>query len=77
MDPNILKQLNIERRENRSHVHVTDLADGRDRLVGADAAVHIPGQLGEAICVALDSGNSTICNIDGREFFLNVYNAQF
>ena len=47
MDPYNLKKLNSERRARRAAILVTDLADGRDRVVGeADA---VAGELGEAM----------------------------
>lgn len=71
MDPNLLKKLNIERAARRAAVLVTDLEDGRDRLVCEHDA--IPGALGEAVGNAFRTGKSRIAEIDGRSFFLNAH----
>ena len=47
MDPNLLKKLNAERLARRAAILVTDLSDGRDRLVREGDAVS--GELGVAI----------------------------
>ena len=71
MDPHVLKTLNAARRERVAAVLVTDLADGRDRVVreGED----VPGRLGEAIAARLASGKAGTEAIDGVEFFLNPH----
>ena len=71
MDPYNLKKLNSERRARRAAVHVTDLAEGRDRVVSEGDAV--AGALGEAIRAAFRSGKSGLVEADGRSFFLNVH----
>ena len=53
MDPNLLKKLNAERQARRAAILVTDLGDGRDRLVREGDA--ISGELGEALDV-LETG---------------------
>jgi xanthine dehydrogenase accessory factor len=71
MDPVNLKTLNAARRGRVAAVLVTDLEDGRDRVV-----VHgdeVTGDLGHAIDEAFRSGNSKAVEIDGRPFFLNVH----
>mgnify|MGYP001358297903 CR=1 FL=1 len=71
MDPHSLKKLNQCRRERRAAILVTDLGDGRDRVVvEGDAPA---GELGEAIGAAFRSGKSGTVEADGRHFFLNVY----
>lgn len=71
MDPILLKELNAVRRARRAVVMVTDLSDGRDRVVceGDDVA----GGLGEAISKAFKSGRSGVVDVDGRSFFLNAH----
>lgn len=71
MDPHLLKELNAERRARRAVVMVTDLEDGRDRVVreGDDVA----GGLGEAISKVFKSGKSGVVEVDGRSFFLNAH----
>jgi xanthine dehydrogenase accessory factor len=71
MDPFNLKKLNHERRARRAAILVTDLAHGRDRLVGEGDEV--AGALGSAIREAFRSGKSGSVEADGRSFFLNVH----
>ncbi|MBB3975034.1 xanthine dehydrogenase accessory factor [Rhizobium azooxidifex] len=71
MDPHILRKLNADRRARRAVVYLTDLGDGRDRIVReADAVV---GPLGEAIAAAFRSGKSGVVEVEGRSYFLNVH----
>lgn len=70
MDPHNLKRLNALRAARKPVVLVTDLGDGRDRLVEAGQA--IPGQLGAEIAKAFADGVSRPVVIGGRRFFLNV-----
>ena len=71
MDPLILRKVNAERRARRAVVHLTDLADGRDRIVREGDTV--VGPLGEAIATAFRSGKSGVVEVDGRSYFLNAY----
>lgn len=71
MDPYILKTINAERRARRAVILVTDLGDGRDRVVKEGDAV--AGELGAALTRAFRTGNSGTVEIDGRSFFLNVH----
>mgnify|MGYP001256731470 FL=1 len=71
MDPNLLKKLNAARRAREAAILVTDLGDGRDRLVKAGDTV--TGELGAAIEAAFRSGKSGVVAAEGREFFLNVH----
>lgn len=71
MDPFVLKSLNAERRARRAAVVVTDLGDGRDRMVREGDVV--AGELGEAIGKAFRTGTSKTAEIDGRSYFLNVH----
>lgn len=71
MDPLNLRKLNTERRARRAAILVTDLGDGRDRLVREGEAV--AGALGEAVVKAFRSGRSTAVEADGASFFLNVH----
>lgn len=71
MDPLVLKKLNQARNERKACVLVTNLDDGRDRLVLDGHPVE--GELGEAISRALLTGKSMTIQINETEFFLNVH----
>ncbi|MER8484640.1 XdhC family protein [Mesorhizobium sp. M1322] len=71
MDPYALKTLNAERRARRAVILVTDLGDGRDRIVREGDQV--AGDLGAAIAKAFRTGNSGSVEAEGRTFFLNAY----
>ena len=71
MDPYCLKKLNAERRAGRAAILVTDLGDGRDRVVRAGDPV--AGALGDALAQAFRAGRSGIAEIGGRRFFLDVH----
>ncbi len=71
MDPLTLKKLNAARNERKACVTVTDLGDGRDRLVLEGDEVG--GELGEAVHKAFRSGKSSTIMIGEIEFFLNVH----
>lgn len=66
-----LKRLNAERRARRAVVLVTDLAEGRDRIV--HEGDKLAGQLGEAVKSAFRSGKSGVVEADGKSFFLNAH----
>jgi len=69
MDPYALKTLNAERRARRAAVLVTDLGDGRDRIVREGD--HVAGDLGAAIARTFRTGSSGSVQAEGRTFFLN------
>lgn len=71
MDPYALKTLNAERRARRAAILVTDLGDGRDRVVREGD--HVAGELGDAIARAFRTGNSGSIEAEGRTFFLNAH----
>ncbi|WP_336065140.1 XdhC family protein [Nitratireductor rhodophyticola] len=71
MDPHSLKKLNALRRERQAAILLTDLGDGRDRVIGEGDTV--AGALGDAVARAFRSGKSGVAEIDGRDFFLNVH----
>jgi xanthine dehydrogenase accessory factor len=71
MDPLSLKKINAERKARRAAVLVTDLSDGRDRVVREGDAV--AGELGAAIGKAFRSGKSGTIEAEGGSFFLNVH----
>ncbi len=71
MDPHLLKQLNAERAARRAALLLTDLGDGRDRLIRKGDA--LAGALGEAVADAFRSGKSTVFETDGHRYFLNVH----
>ncbi|MCC5777713.1 XdhC family protein [Nitratireductor sp. B36] len=71
MDPHSLKKLNALRRDRKAAILLTDLGDGRDRVIGEGDTV--AGVLGEAVARAFRSGKSGVVEVDGRHFFLNVH----
>lgn len=71
MDPANLVALNAERRARRAAILLTDLGDGRDRVIREGDSV--AGELGEAVRKAFRTGNSGPVEISGRSFFLNVH----
>ena len=71
MDPNLLKQLNAERLARRAAILVTDLSDGRGRLVREGDPVS--GELGAAIEKVFRSGKSGTVEAEGGTFFLNAH----
>ena len=71
MDPYLLRKLNTERAARRAVIHLTDLGDGRDRVIREGDPV--AGPLGEAIAGAFRSGKSGPVEAEERQFFLNVH----
>jgi len=71
MDPLSLKKLNAARAARKAIALVTDLGDGRDRIVGEGDQV--AGDLGDALAKAFRTGKSSVAEVDGREFFINVH----
>ena len=71
MDPHLLKQLNAKRATRRAVLLLTDLEDGRDRLVKEGDTV--AGPIAEVVAAAFRSGKSTAAEFDGRRYFLNVH----
>ncbi len=71
MDPLHLKKLNAARRQRHAVVLVTNVEDGRDRIVLEGDPV--AGELGEAIAKAFRSGRSALIEADGQAWFLNVH----
>lgn len=71
MDPHLLRKLNEARRERQAVIMLTDLADGRNRLVKKGDPVS--GELGEAVKKAFRSGKSGAVEAEGQRFFLNVH----
>ena len=71
MDPYLLRKLNRERAARRAVIHLTDLGDGRDRVIREGDPV--AGALGEALAAAFRSGKSGVAEAEGRSFFLNVH----
>ena len=71
MDPRALRTLNAARRARRAAMLLTDLGDGRGRVIGEGEPV--AGALGEAVTAAFRSGRSQVVEADGRTVFLNVY----
>lgn len=71
MDPYLLRKLNRERAARRAVIHLTDLGDGRDRLICEGDPV--AGDLGAAVEAAFRAGRAGIVEAEGRRFFLNVH----
>lgn len=71
MDPYLLRKLNKARAARHAVIHLTDLGDGRDRVIQEGDPV--AGPLGAAIAGAFRSGKSGAVNADDRQFFLNVH----
>ncbi|MCO5150029.1 MULTISPECIES: XdhC family protein [unclassified Shinella] len=71
MDPYLLRKLNMERAARRAVIHLTDLGDGRDRVIREGDPV--AGPLGEAVTGAFRSGRSVLVEVEDRKFFLNVH----
>jgi xanthine dehydrogenase accessory factor len=67
MDPHLLKKLNAARRARQAAVMITDLGDGRDRLVMKGDPV--AGALGEAVANVLASGKSGAVETEGSVSF--------
>ena len=71
MDPYLLRKLNAERAARRAVIHLTDLGDGRDRVIREGDPV--AGPLSEAVTGAFRSGRSVLAEVEDRKFFLNVH----
>jgi len=71
MDRLALTKLNAARRERRAAMLITDLGDGRDRVV--EEGDEVGGSLGEAVARAFRSGVSASVEAEGTTFFLNVH----
>lgn len=71
MDPLSLKKVNEERRNRRAVILLTDLGDGRDRVIREGDT--IPGELGDAIARAFRTGKSGTVEMGDNRFFLNVH----
>lgn len=71
MDPLSLKKINVAYRNRQSVILVTEISSGRDRVIAqGDTLV---GAMDEAVGKVFRSGNSALVEINGAEFFLNVY----
>lgn len=71
MDPLTLKKLNRHRKNRVAAMIVTNLDDGRDRILKEQDDVG--GALGEAVAKAFRSGKSGMVETGRDRFFLNVY----
>ena len=71
MDPHLLRKLNAARRDRQAAIMLTDLTDGRNRLVMKGDP--ITGELGEAVEKAFRTGKSGAVEAEGQRFFLNVH----
>ncbi len=71
MDPFALKKLNAARRARKAAVLLTDLGDGRDRVI--EEGDPVAGGLGEAIGRAFRTGKAEQSTIEGRTFFINPH----
>lgn len=71
MDPLNLTKLNAERTARRAALMLTDLKEGRDRLIADGDPV--AGALGDAVAKAFRSGKSAAFTTGDTEYFLNVH----
>lgn len=71
MDPHLLRKLNAARRDRQAAIMLTDLADGRNRLMMKGDP--IAGELGEAVEKAFRTGKAGVVEAEGQRFFLNVH----
>ena len=71
MDPFALKKLNAARRTRKAAVLLTDLGDGRDRVI--EEGDPVAGDLGGAISRAFRTGKAEQATFDGRAFFINPH----
>lgn len=71
MDPHLLRKLNVARRDRQAAIMLTDLADGRNRLIVKGDPV--TGELGTALEKCFRTGKSGVVEADGQRFFLNVH----
>jgi len=71
MDPQSLKKLNAARRDRKAALLLTELGEGRDRVI--IEGDRVAGELGEAVSKAFKSGKSGVFTLAGEEFFLNVH----
>ena len=71
MDPHLLKQLNAEREARRAAVLLTDLGGGGGRLIKEGDPVAEPFR--DLVSAALRTGKSTMVDVDGKTYFLNVH----
>jgi len=71
MDPLNLKKLNSARAKREGAVLLTNLGDGRDRLIREGEEV--AGALGEAVEKAMRSGKSGVFKGGDDEFFINAH----
>ena len=71
MDPKVLTKINEARVGRIACAHVTNLGDGRGRVVIAGSKVS--GELGHAIDQSFKSGKSRTVEVSGEEFFINVH----
>lgn len=63
--------LNEQRRQRRAVILLTDLSQGRERIIREGDSV--PGALGEAVARAFRTGVSATLEHDGSLCFINVY----
>jgi len=71
MDLATLERLNTCRRARVAAASVTDLDSGGARVIAEGDEVD--GGLGEALASAFRSGHSSVVELDGGRYFLNVY----
>ena len=72
MDAQLLRQLNAERRARRAAILVTDLGDGRDRLIREGDRSRRRSRR-DASPRPSPSGKSGSVEVEGRTLFLNVH----
>lgn len=72
MDPLVLERLNRERCHRRAAVLLTDLKDGRNRLV-CEGDIVAGDVLSETIEAAFRTGKSSVVEAGSRTYFVNVH----
>lgn len=71
MDVSSLRKLNECRRNRRAVIRITDLSDGKDRVVAEGDPIADP--LKDAVIAGFRSGKSGLVENDDGRYFLNVY----
>ncbi len=71
MDFETLEELNTHRRNRVSVAVITELAGGKSQIITSETVP--PGQLGETVAAAFQSGKSAGVTSENRPYFINVY----
>jgi len=71
MDKSTLTKLNKARNSRRAVLNLQNIGTGKSHIVIEGEAVDVG--IDEAVKRAFLTGKSTMCDIDGHEYFLNIY----